>query len=212
MADPSFANGYGNSDFQPVQKRPLSAMAAPAPSLTPSKMPKTDGFSLFSNNAPGSFSSQGNTTTPTPNSLAPTKSIVPANSIASTSTAVPATAVVSSNAAVPPKLFSTSAQAPPKPPFPADGATENPTENANGTTEIVSTEDETSQREKTEEDIRAYCEAIDMFDQIVKKLWRRGKKRKNATPNTENQLLLASVEKDLMKKMAARLYQLADAL
>lgn len=76
----------------------------------------------------------------------------------------------------------------------------------------MSTEDETSQREKTEEDIRAYCEAIDMFDQIVKKLWRRGKKRKNATPNTENQLLLASVEKDLMKKMAARLYQLADAL
>lgn len=96
--------------------------------------------------------------------------------------------------------------------MPADETTETPTKNANGSTEIESIKEETSQREKTEEDVRAYCEVIDMFDQIVKKLWHRGRARKNATPKTEDQWLLASVEKDLMKKMAARLNQLADEL
>lgn len=76
----------------------------------------------------------------------------------------------------------------------------------------MSKEEETTQRSKTEEDVRAYCEVIDMFDQIVKKLWVRGRERKKATLKTENQWLLTSVEKDLMKKMASRLNQLADAL
>jgi hypothetical protein len=51
-----------------------------------------------------------------------------------------------------------------------------------------------------------------MFDQIVKKLWVRGRARKNATPKTESQWLLASVEKDLMRRMAARLNQMANEL
>lgn len=80
----------------------------------------------------------------------------------------------------------------------------------NTNAESTDTKDETLQQDnKTEDEIRAYYEAIDMFELIVEKLWARGKARKNATPTSESQLLLSSVEKDLMTKMATRLNQLA---
>jgi hypothetical protein len=80
----------------------------------------------------------------------------------------------------------------------------------NPNAETTDTKDEIRHQDnKSEDDIRAYYEAIDMFELIVEKLWARGKARKNATPTSESQLLLSSVEKDLMTKMATRLNQLA---
>lgn len=137
---------------QSAQKRPLSRVEA-QPNPTPAKTQKTDILGFLFPQTAASIQTAPAATCVKP-SHAVTRPIAPPQT----------------NAIAASKIVGAPSSTSPQPPLPADQTPHIPAEDISDNTEVVSSEVEMAQRKKTEEDVRAYCEVIDMFDQIVKSL------------------------------------------